>query len=47
MPQKRMNLTCSLGHWHNFTTDGDGNGYYNGNFECPHFTAYVDCNNSW
>lgn len=43
----RMNMTCSCGHWHNFTTDGNGNGHYDGNFECSHFTAYVDCNNSW
>ena len=43
----RMNLTCSCGHWHNFTTDSNGYGHYDGNFECAHFTAYVDCNKNW
>ena len=46
MTRKKMNLTCSCGHWHNFTTDEDGDGDFK-NYECDHFTAYVKCKKHW
>ena len=45
--KKRMNLTCSCGEYENYETNSDGDGHFSSNFDCPHFSAYVDCNNGW